>query len=148
MPSSGVFDRMYPFPCFPPIMWGSAGDQGHSEVDPITFLITLQPGLDKQSLEKLHRSDVNSSLVCCQVAAQVNEHLSVLRHCSFTGSVYVCVFMYGGYWPVASLENRQQTALDETWWPNKHKRLTHSREQQVYVGENGEKLDFYYLVSQ
>lgn len=72
----------------------AVSDQVDSEVDPITFLITAEPSLGKQTLEKLHRRDVSISPVCCQVAAQVSAAASI-SPCD-GGAVFLEVCVHGG----------------------------------------------------
>lgn len=64
-------------------------------VDLITFLITAEPSLGKQTLEKPQQSDVNISLVCCQEAAQVSFAVIISR--CYGGPFFLEVCMYSGF---------------------------------------------------
>lgn len=61
-----------PFPWFSSHYVFTVSDQVQAKVDLIKFLITTEPSLGKQTLEKVPQSDVSISLVCRQVAAQVS----------------------------------------------------------------------------
>lgn len=67
----------------------------NAKVDPITFLITTEPSLGKQTLEKVLAHDVSISLVCCQVATQVSVAMIISR--CYGSPLFLEVCMYSGF---------------------------------------------------
>lgn len=90
-----ISDRMYSFPWFSSHYMVAVSDQVDSEVDLITFLISAEPSLGRQTLEKLHQSDVSISHVCCQVAAQVSAAASISP--CYGRAVFLEVCVHGGF---------------------------------------------------
>lgn len=85
-------------------------DQVDSEVDLITFLITAEPSLGKQTLEKIHRSDVSMSPVCCQVVARVSVAESISPCCS--RAVFLEVCMHAGFSDPCQTESVDNRSLE------------------------------------
>lgn len=70
-------------------------DQVNAKVDLITFLITTESSLGKQTLEKRQEHDVRISLVCYQVVAQVSV-ATIISRC-YGAAFFLEVCMCDGF---------------------------------------------------
>lgn len=73
----------------------TVSDQVNLCVDLITFLITTESSLGKQTLEKVQEHDVSISLVCYQVVAQVSV-ATIISRC-YSALLFLEVCMYGDF---------------------------------------------------